>query len=64
MFFLPNRLIEQNIRENLSRETKLLEIHQKNELNNLKQANEREKQELQKKLRYIIDIYSYFKLFI
>ncbi len=52
MFFLRNRLIEQTIRENLSRETKLLETHQKNELNNLKQTIEKEKQELQNKLRY------------
>jgi len=50
-------LIENNLRENFSQETKVLETRQKNELNTIKQAIEKEKQELQKKLRYR---YSYF----
>ncbi len=49
---LFDRLIENNLRENLVQETKILEIRQKNELNTVKQTMEKEKQELQKKLRY------------
>ncbi len=49
---LFDRLIENNLRENLAQETKILEIRQKNELNTVKQTMEKEKQELQKKLRY------------
>jgi len=48
-----HRLIEQNLHENLSREKKLLVTRQQNELNLMKQTIEKEKQELQKQLRYI-----------
>ncbi|CAF3361148.1 unnamed protein product, partial [Rotaria sp. Silwood2] len=44
-------LIENKIHENLLHEKKLLENRQKTELNNIKEVMEREKQELQKKLR-------------
>ncbi|CAF5098613.1 unnamed protein product, partial [Rotaria sp. Silwood1] len=43
--------IESNFRENLAREKKLLENRKQEELNNIKQAIEREKEEMQKKLR-------------
>ncbi|CAF5157285.1 unnamed protein product, partial [Rotaria sp. Silwood1] len=43
-------LIENNIRENLLHENKSLENRQQNELNNIEETIEREKQELQKKL--------------
>ncbi|CAF4928923.1 unnamed protein product [Rotaria sp. Silwood1] len=46
-------LIENNIRENLLHENKSLENRQQNELNNIEETIEREKQELQKKLNYL-----------
>lgn len=52
-----HRLIENEIRENLIHERKLLTSHQQNELDNMKQATEKEKQVLQEKLRYANDIY-------
>ncbi|CAF3844592.1 unnamed protein product, partial [Rotaria sp. Silwood1] len=46
-------LIENNIRENHLHENKSLENCQPNELNNIDETIEREKQELQKKLNYL-----------
>ncbi|CAF5002608.1 unnamed protein product, partial [Rotaria sp. Silwood1] len=53
IFLFFNRLIENNIRENLLHENKSLENRQQNELNNIEETIEREKQELQKKLNYL-----------
>jgi hypothetical protein len=43
--------MESDIRENIARERKLLENRKQEELNNIKQSIEREKDELQRKLR-------------
>ncbi|CAF3168790.1 unnamed protein product [Rotaria sp. Silwood2] len=47
------KLIQNNIRENLLHEKKSLQSRQQNELNNIQEIIEREKQELQKKLSYL-----------
>jgi hypothetical protein len=44
--------MESDLRENIARERKLLENRKQEELNNIKQTIEREKDELQRKLRY------------
>jgi hypothetical protein len=51
IFISFNSLIETSLRENLTREKKTLENRQQNELNTMKQTIEKQKQELQKKLR-------------
>jgi hypothetical protein len=51
IFISFNSLIETSHRENLTREKKTLENRQQNELNTMKQTIEKQKQELQKKLR-------------
>ncbi len=43
--------MESDLRENVARERKLLENRKQEELNNIKQSIEREKDELQRKLR-------------
>ncbi len=43
--------MESDLRENIARERKLLENRKQEELNNIKQSIEREKDELQRKLR-------------
>ncbi|CAF4909431.1 unnamed protein product, partial [Rotaria sp. Silwood2] len=47
------KLIQNNIRENLLHAKKSLQSRQQNELNNIQEIIEREKQELQKKLSCI-----------